>query len=287
MLRFSQRKGLKEIKTSIQVNDMDEDLRNGLWSVLTLFLWNKMRNLTWVRENNYIHMIFVELWLGYIKEPLDTMPQNWIELYKQIREYYFQAQWYEVYDFIEFIASNSTDENIRSVILIAFNDVLEKELSAYRFVEGHILETTSNVEIEGIESALEKTSPLKPVNTHLSTSLSLLSDRKNPDYRNSIKESISAVESICKLITNDNNATLGQALKTIQKQGTVKIHNALSDSLKKLYGYTSDSDGIRHALLEESNLHFEDAKYMLVSCSSFINYLIEKSRKADIDLKKK
>jgi len=41
-----------------------------------------------------------------------------------------------------------------------------------------------------------------------------------------------------------------------------------------LYGYTSDSGGIRHALSDEDvTPTFEDAKFMLVSCSAFINYL--------------
>ena len=103
-----------------------------------------------------------------------------------------------------------------------------------------------------------------------------MSDRKNPDYRNSIKESISAVESICKTVTKDDKATLGKALKIIEDQ--FGLHSALKGSLSQLYGYTSDSDGIRHAMLEESNLTYIDAKFMLVACTNFINYLIEKTK---------
>jgi hypothetical protein len=36
------------------------------------------------------------------------------------------------------------------------------------------------------------------VSEHLNTAIGFLSDRKNPHYRNSIKESISAVESLMK-----------------------------------------------------------------------------------------
>ena len=111
---------------------------------------------------------------------------------------------------------------------------------------------------------------------HLNQSLTLLSDRQNPDYRNSIKESISAVESICKIITQDDKATLGKALKIIEdKHG---LHAALKGSLSQLYGYTSDADGIRHAMSGESNLSYIDAKFMLVACTNFINYLIEKAK---------
>ena len=40
------------------------------------------------------------------------------------------------------------------------------------------------------------------------------------------------------------------------------------------YGFIQD--GIRHALLDASNISSSDAKYMLVSCSAFINYVLGK-----------
>jgi hypothetical protein len=42
------------------------------------------------------------------------------------------------------------------------------------------------------------------------------------------------------------------------------------------------ADGIRHALLEESTLDLDDAKFMLVSCSGFVNYLAAKAAKAGV-----
>ncbi len=44
-----------------------------------------------------------------------------------------------------------------------------------------------------------------------------------------------------------------------------------------------DTFSQRHALLDESDLDFEDAKFMLVSCSAFTNYLKGKVIKAGID----
>lgn len=41
----------------------------------------------------------------------------------------------------------------------------------------------------------------------------------------------------------------------------------------KLYAYTSDEGGIRHAMLDEPNLTAADARYFLLSCTSFVNYL--------------
>ena len=76
----------------------------------------------------------------------------------------------------------------------------------------------------------------------------------------------------------DNKADLAKALKMLKEK--MPIHGALEQGFLRIYGYTSDGDGIRHALLDESSLDQEDALFMLISCSSFINYLIRKSEKA-------
>jgi len=143
------------------------------------------------------------------------------------------------------------------------------------------VEITSKEEILEIESALQ--TPISPVKEHLNRALVLFADRTNPDYRNSIKESISAVESLCKLITGNAKATLGDALKEIDKLN-VGLHPALKDAFSKLYGYTNDADGIRHGLTDEPNLYSEDARFMLIACSAFINYLSAKASKAGINL---
>ena len=64
-------------------------------------------------------------------------------------------------------------------------------------------------------------------------------------------------------------------LRLIEKKGI--LHQALKKAFSALYGYTSDADGIRHALLDESTLTKADARFMLISCSAFVNYLKELS----------
>jgi hypothetical protein len=40
MKTFSERKGLKKVTETIQVDSMSDELRNSLWNVLHLFFWN-------------------------------------------------------------------------------------------------------------------------------------------------------------------------------------------------------------------------------------------------------
>jgi hypothetical protein len=87
---------------------------------------------------------------------------------------------------------------------------------------------------------------------------------------------------MCRLLSGDSKATLGVALKTVKDKAS--IHPALERAFSSLYGYTSDEGGIRHSLLEGSNLTFTDAKFMLVTCASFTNYLIGKAADLGIQI---
>jgi len=201
---------------------------------------------------------------------------------KRIKSDFLKKEWNEMLDILELIPNNfvgnyyggnSTERN--NLFFSEVNKILESNLSAYRFIENIIVEVSSEEEIIAIEEALSINSKYKTVQIHLKRALELFSDRQNPDYRNSIKESISAIESFCCIVTNNPKTTLGMALKEIEKK--FEIHSALKSSFLSLYGYTSDKNGIRHSLLEESTLRQEDAKFMLVTCSAFINYLLIKT----------
>jgi len=201
-----------------------------------------------------------------------------------LRNYYFaeQVPWFKVYDFVEFVANNYPDERKNASFIESCNTVLEKEKSAYRFVGKQITQITSREEILEIEEALD--SPFAQVNAHLENALKLFSNKTNPDHRNSIKESISAVEALCRIVTRDDKATLGKALDSIEREGKIKLHGALKKAFDSLYGYTSSAEGIRHALLEEPTLDSEDAKFMLISCSAFVNYLVTKASKTGLKI---
>lgn len=136
-----------------------------------------------------------------------------------------------------------------------------------------------STEIKCIEQAQQ--TPYNSINVHLKKATELFSRRPLPDYENSIKESISAVEAVCSIITglSGKNATLGKTIKKLKDYG-VHIHPSMENAFSSMYGYTSDEDGIRHGGIDFKWAPAEDAKYMLVSCSAFVNYLIEKWSKA-------
>jgi len=284
---FSQRKGLKPAQKALQTESMDDELRHGLWSALFEVILKDYRGpenpfgldrLSRIVGSN-LETLVRQYWLSYFKVPTDSMPDNIETVHDKLRQYFLSCEWNEGYDFIEFTLLHCParyDDSFRSFC----NAIMERENSGYRFVGNHITEITSPAEIAAIEEALQ--SPFRAAQQHLSAGLSHLSNRKSPDYRNSIKESISAVEAVARAVTGDRKATLGAALGVLQPK--IGMHQAVKSAFSSLYGYTSDEGGIRHAMLEEANVSFSDAKFMLIACSAFVTFIAGKAAENKLTL---
>lgn len=269
-MRFSQRIGKKDIKVNFQTEDIDKELKIRLWNIV---------NTTYSTFNNDDAIRFFKvMWINFFIKPVNLIPVGIfgnttpIECKEFLYEWFFKCEWYEIYDLLEYLVGTGNFK-FRSSFADDCNQALEMEVSSYRILNQKVVRINSELEIESIQQAIDESDGSHSVNTHLKAALDLLSNRTNPDYRNSIKESISALEAFCKKIIGDDKATLGKVLTVLEKKHG--LHPALKTSFTSLYGYTSDTSGIRHALTDDDKkvISFEEAKYILVSCSTFINYL--------------
>lgn len=244
---------------------MDDALRNGLWSVLHLQFWRYLSG----PYNKEAQSLLLNVWVNYLKLPADTLSLD--RGYRTFRELFFKNEWSEVYDLVEFVANAGLEWQTQSAYVDSCNAVLERELAGYRFIEAQLVPIATSEELASIEQANRDAGPYRSVRNHLAQAASLLSDRTNPDFRNSIKESISAVEAACEIVSGQRG-TLGDCLNRLGRTGP--MHPAFREALSKLYGWTSDAQGIRHALTDESTLDLADARLMLVLCSGFVSYLL-------------
>lgn len=273
---FSERIGVTKPK-SIQTDSMDEDLRVSLWNALVAVVGSDGRFPNWLYLTQSIAF-------NVLKKPTDDIPSIYDEQARDwLKEHFFKLTWHKVYNAIEEAVSLVSPNQWAEMILVkTFNGVLEREMSAYRFVAGELTPISNPAEVEAIEQAIDDSKRMGLVGSqqHLKAALGLLGKKPEPDYRNAIKEAISAVESVAKQISGKDKATLGPALDELSKH--LEIHDDFKAAVKKLYGYTSDEDGIRHAILEEKDIGFDEAKFMVVACSAFVNFLISKANKAGL-----
>ena len=201
---------------------------------------------------------------------------NWEVNYDRFAEIISSAPYNEVLDFLwyvcHWIATHTTSTSFVHEIYNGFNQLFEKEYVGYRFIAGEIVPITDKSESAEIEQAC--LIPFDGARTQLQKALGFLSDREHPDYKNCVKESISAVESVCKVISGNEKAALKDAINGLIANG-MNIHGSLKSAILALYGYASDEGGIRHAEREtESTVTFEEAKFMMVTCSAIVNYLV-------------
>lgn len=273
-MTFSEKYGFKTRRAVFQIDSIDDDLKNSLWSILEMQCWSTAQNNGFgyylsPTSNKQLRGLCIVLWLEFFKLPIDEIDTDWLVVKQKIRDYYFKCNWFEIYDLIEFIANNFMRPNFKIKFQESCNLLLEKEMSAYRFISGVICRITDKNEIGEISEASQN--KLDSVQSHIQRSIELLSDKNSPDYRNSIKESVSAVESLVRHIVKDQNSSLGKLLNKLESE--TNLHPSLKSAITKLYGYSSDEGGIRHALIDQDKNDFQDAKFMLVICSSFINFV--------------
>lgn len=263
---FSDRNEIDKINTIIQKDNLDSRTRNGIVNLID-FLIETCNN------KHSIEGFYEYVYKGIFCLTEDELPYYPSDKRKNIVDG-IKNEWeyHEIFTFLEAILNWYKNRHNDDTVYNIFNKLFEKECVGYRFINGEITDIIDSKEIKEIEEALK--TEYSACKKSMTKALNLLYNRENPDYSNSVKESISAIESMCNIILGTKNSTLGEALNKLEKNG-LKIHGAMKNAFSALYGYTSDKSGIRHNLGIDEKTTFEEAKYMLVSCSAFLNYLIQ------------
>ena len=281
-MTFSERMGLVDVRKTIQTSSLDVPTRNAIWNIISPFF----------QEYAKYCSVYVDIWTELYNMTSDTRP-NAADGFAGDAEHFYMfyknkivdGKWNECMDLIEFLnqmyfrdkwcieLNNSGFSNRKPPAPEAYNNIFERFMVGYRIIDGQITSITNKEEIEAISESV-RNSP-NAVAEQISKAIRFLSDRKKPDYAKSVQCSISAVESQCRIMLNDPKPTLGQALKMLEDKG-VTLHGSLKSGFDKLYGFASDSNGVRHGSINPSDIDFDLAKFMLVSCSAFVNYLQSK-----------
>lgn len=270
-MRFSEKMGHRPIKTVLQVDSIDDDLRASLWNLIDRWIFSQPN----FKYRQYGHGDIDEfskiLWEFYFKRPFDKRSDKVPAILAHIRNYFFSCQWYEIYDILEFFVEYLDQDGS---LTVQINKILERELAGYRIINGNFIPITCDLEISEIQNVLDS-SPFSGARSHIAEALNHLSNRSHPDLRNVIKEAISAVESACKELARDDKASLAEAVKILEREKP--MHQALKKSLLSMYVYTSDEHGIRHAMIEDPAISIAEAKFFIISCSAFCNYLASRA----------
>lgn len=285
MKLFSERYGYTHPSDVIIRKELPLDVQNAICSTFDILQvnFNNSQNFYYSDFDRYKDLEY-NLWVYFLNNRVAEFKNGWTYHDVAIPFLTSTNQWFQKLDLVEFSIQflrkldsqyDSTNYFISNSFINRLNSEFKRLNFAYRIVDDRIVEITSDEEIKSIDTALVESDT--KVKEHLSRALEHYAKRPEGDYRNSIKESISAVEAYCRERTGKN--TLGDAIKALKNTG-ITLHPLLETSLTKLYAYTNQPDtGIRHSLMDDSEGYTpgaDEALFMLVTCSAFINYLRKK-----------
>lgn len=274
---YSDRKNITNFREIVQFETLDERTKNKIYTVISQYIdysdkvFSKSSKL-----NGYtplVEFVYEELFSCTIEDVPkhhSRLSPSWVDIESvkfQIKKFILTNYYNAIFDLLEGINKfwKQRDDSFEKAI----NNTFEEENVQHRFVNGFITDITDEHEITQIQECLDVNDESS---VHISKALNHLYNRQKPDYENSIKESVCAVEVKCKKITEDPKATLGSAIKKLKDNG-INVHPSFEQGITKLYGFASDAKGIRHGGGKETTITEKEAKLVLTICTSTCNYL--------------
>jgi len=288
-LTFSQRAGEAPLPEALQVGNLTMKFRNHVWRALKTSVdgccfHGYLEGSYWgegfdsCQGGVFWENCFFDYHFHLSNMPHDEIPHSYPDTVRQwLRDLVFQAECHETITVLEYmLRSPKVPQPLAEKVATCF------EMAPYRIDRSSepvcIFPTTSEEMKEHVAQSLANInrSELTGAKTHFRNSAQELN---NEDYASSIRESINAVASAARKIDPDAAKDLGPALDSLERREIIK-HRALSAAFKKLYGYTSDEQGIRKPLIENesADVGFDEAIFMYGACVSFVDFLVSKQR---------
>ncbi len=259
MSSFSERMGFSKPPEFMQLDGMTDSLSNLLCNFCCRILIKIPR--LWEVENGISDL------LGRLSGSFRFVEQSLYNSYFEdllFKKCFQGLDFHQKYSVVEYIVRTSG----RDAHCQELNQILVRENSGYRLNENCQLVPISNQE-ELDEVSEAQHSKIDLVALHMNKAVACFADREKPDYDNSIKESVSALEALAQKLSGEKG-TLGALIKKLE------LHPSLKESVSKLYGYASDG-GIRHAKKDgDPEVDFDTAKFVIVTSSALINFITAK-----------
>ena len=282
-LTFSQAQGLEPLPRPLALGELPQMARNRLWDV---FYRATEEHSDTSPGSPYLVVygpwkeVLRDLYVKFFNEPTDGFSRFLDNIRDQYKDFMLgKTQYNKVFDLIQFIMRHpGCPPDFTSGIMAAF-----EECSMAYVVDTNdpptIFPAATPEEGEAILKAREdlRTAALHAANGHLQRAAELMNGGK---WRESAHESISAVESVG-LSLGVRGSTLAAVLKRLRSNPAWRIHPAFLAALDKLYAYTSDEQGVRHAAVDDQeHVGREEAQFMMGVCAASCSYLLGKQRHA-------
>jgi AbiJ N-terminal domain 4 len=271
-LSFAQAEGLAPLPSQLARTVMSKELRAKLWAYVHSVIAPAYFDV-YHRNTGPWYEIFKDLHTDHFHYRIDKLSLQGIV--GKVGDLFEKGEYHQVYGWLEFVLKHP---RCPRGFADRIQGILEQCRAPYRVEDGVIWSISSPEEEATIRKAISDTAQPQfgGARTHLKKAASELTQG---NYASSVRESISAVESVARVL--EPTGDISKALVGLEQR--LKIHPALKKGFLALYGYTSDESGIRHALLSNDGADVEetDAVFFIGACASFVSYLVAKSKSAN------
>jgi hypothetical protein len=189
------------------------------------------------------------------------------------------CEWWQFYDICEVLWVNLYSDHGRAHLEYSqdLNVMLKEEHLGYQLREARIEKVSSDFIDAKIQEAryLLKEPEFKGADQLFEKAIRSLNIRPTPDVENSIKDSVSAIESIGRIIIGDEKPLLDNIVKELAEKGV--IPKPLDQVIQKLYAYRGNEPAIAHGAPTPSKVTIYEAEFVLALSAASIIYLIGKS----------
>jgi hypothetical protein len=270
-LTFEEAEGLVPMPSQLQTGEISQKFRAIVWS----FFYDQLRDGLYPWAD-----ILVDAWVLRYHLPADDFSKSIGHVSSWLKNKILNETWSDTLGMLEFILRHPRTPDRTSGVV---SGIMVQCGLAYRVVDGQIIcPIASDNERATIERAFSDLHEfgLHGARTHLRKAAEELMARR---FADSVRESIHAVESAAEALE-----TSGQLSKALDKlESSAGIHGAMKRAFLALYGYTSNAEGVRHALVfaEAPSVDETDALFMIGACAAFVSYLVNKARSAGLQLK--
>ena len=221
--------------------------------------------------------------MGRVEEQRQNVARAWEEAREWLERCWKHANshkmWFKFYDLCEFLIANSSQG--REIANTIEGALSRMHNAGCRLVDGKFIPGLSREESEEIRKA--HSGHFVESRMHMKKALALFSSREKPDYANTVKESVSAVESLVKEWTGKE---FKSGMAQLAKDGILPNDRApkgkpfLPEAVSNIWGYANKTS--RHGLKSgESPPDADTARFILVTCAAFVNYMTARREKAE------
>ena len=276
-LLFSQLQGYEVLPGPLALGEINDDARRELWDLIYKHVDSNASQLDTTSARKligYWREIALDLHSEIEKKPIQDFKPDADRFLHEYRAIILDGEQSvnKVFDILEIIMRNP---GCPAGFTEAVKNIFKRRRLAY-YVDTNgpatIFPMATRQEGVAIRDAVDtlQMAGLAGAEVHLRKAQELIDQG---DWSGSIRESIHVVESVARRLDPESSKTLGPALKSLEAKRP--LHSALKLSFEKLYGYTSDEEGIRHPLINcsESPSGRDEALFMLSACAAFASYL--------------